>query len=153
MALVRKYGITQFMYFPEEIQRMIFNEYTQLASHATFDVIMDELPAQLSNDLPSETMFTYNPHDDLRHYSLYEKLMEEIIRILQKNAKTHKNADLLQQQKNIAGNYSEFMRYLLIDFMYIMAIKSLEANDTYVYITTLIRNIIARIRDTFVSEI
>ena len=77
--------------------------------------------------------------------------MDGIINILKNNANMHKNADLLQQQENIIGNYSEFMRYLLIDFLYIMAIKSLEANDTYVNITTVIRNIIARIRDTFVS--
>ena len=151
MALVRRYGTTKFMYLPHEVQQMIFNDYTEVMAHEKYKSIMDMLPSQLSNDMPASGMFVYEPEGILQNDSLYERLMDGIINILKNNANMHKNADLLQQQENIIGNYSEFMRYLLIDFLYIMAIKSLEANDTYVNITTVIRNIIARIRDTFVS--
>ena len=151
MALVRRYGTTKFMYLPHEVQQMIFNDYTEVMAHEKYKSIMDMLPSQLSNDMPASGMFVYEPEGISQNDSLYERLMDGIINILKNNANMHKNADLLQQQENIIGNYSEFMRYLLIDFLYIMAIKSLEANDTYVNITTVIRNIIARIRDTFVS--
>lgn len=73
MALV-KYGITRLLFLPYDIQCIIFNEYTELATREVFEDMIDDLPSQFSSDLPPYTMFVYIDE----YPSLYEKLVQEI---------------------------------------------------------------------------
>jgi hypothetical protein len=118
MALA-KYSQTWLRFLPYDIQRIIFNEYTELASREVFEDMIDELPSQLSNDLPPRTTFVYNPNPCPQYPSLYEKLMQEIYAKIV--------ADAIRQSK--LGHFKDSFIYdLIINYLNIMILITINAN-------------------------
>lgn len=102
MALL-KYDQTILKFLPYDIQRIIFNEYTELATRETFKHMIDDLPSQLSSTLQSS--------------SLYEKLMQELYAKLETDVVRYTEPDIINSCINIK---TYLIHDLIINYLNVM---------------------------------
>lgn len=124
MALA-KYGQTRLIFLPYDIQCIIFNEYTELVTREAFEDMIDDIPSQLSCDLPPDTMFVYDPRP--QYPSLYEKLMQELYTKIEVDVIRYNEHELINNYINLKNS---FIYDLIINYMNIMIlIKLIEPNQ------------------------
>ena len=120
MAL-QAFGITQLTLLPHDIQTIIFNQHIEMVSKERFNEIIDNLPSQLSNDVPNDNIFidTLNSQP-----TLYEKLIHQLMESLKHNAQLHNDMDLMQRDRRSApGSTVKFITHLIIDFINISLLR------------------------------
>ena len=123
MAL-QTFGVTQLTFLPHDIQTIIFNQHTEMVSKERFNKIIDNLPCELSNDLPNNNMFVEIVNSEP---TLYEKLIQKLIESLKYNAKLHNDMDLMQRdQRSAPGSTVKFITHLIIDFINISILRIQE---------------------------
>lgn len=123
MAL-QTFGVTQLTLLPHDIQTIIFNQHTEIVSREIFNKIIDNLPCELSNDLPNNHIFV-----EIENYqpTLYEKLINQLMESLKQNARLHNDMDLMQRDKRSApGSTVKFITHLIIDFINISLLRIQE---------------------------